>query len=60
MEIKATLTVKADTQAKGQEMIRAATKIINSLSYTDLLYLADIAVKKPNFVQRAKPFVNML
>lgn len=60
MEVKATITVKADTEAKGQEAIKAAVKIISSLPHNDLIYLADLAAKKPNFVQRAKPYVHLL
>ncbi|MGQ0829873.1 MAG: hypothetical protein ACT4ON_15920 [Bacteroidota bacterium] len=60
MEVRATLTVKADTEAKGQEKINAAAKIINSLPHNDLIYLADLAVKNQNFVQKAKPFVHLL
>lgn len=58
--VSGTITVQADSQQKGQEAIVAASKIINAIPHDDLIYLADLAVKKPNFVQKAKPYVSYL
>lgn len=60
MEVKATIKVNTDTESKGQEAIKAAAKIINSLPHDDLIYLAELAAKKPDFVKRAKPYVHLL
>lgn len=53
-------TVTAATDAKCLEALHAAQAIIKALPHEDLLYLADLAKKKPNFVQAAKPYVKYL
>jgi len=60
MEKTYNLKVTADTEQKCLEKIMAASDIIKSLPHDDLMLLADIAKKKPNFVQKAKPYMNML
>ncbi len=60
MEVSAQIKINAETQQKGQEKIMAAIKIIKALPHEDLLHLAQIAEKKPNFVQKAKPFEHLL
>ncbi len=50
-------TVTADTDAKCTEKLTAAKVIIELLPHDDLLYLADLVKKKPNFVKKAKPYV---
>ncbi|OFY84126.1 MAG: hypothetical protein A3F72_19805 [Bacteroidetes bacterium RIFCSPLOWO2_12_FULL_35_15] len=55
-----TFTVTADTDLKCTEKLQAASDIIKSLPHDDLIYLAGLAKKKPNFVQKAKPYVHLL
>lgn len=56
--IKLPLEVKTD--AEYNSSLKAAQKIIKSIPHEDLIYLADLAEKKPNFVKSAKPYVHML
>lgn len=60
MEKTYSLKITADTEGKCLEKITAASDLIKALPHDDLVYLADLAKKKPNFVQKAKPYVNML
>lgn len=53
-------TITAADEAKCREAMQAASDLVKSLSHADLLFIADLAKKKPQFVQKAKPYVNML
>lgn len=53
-------TVTADTDEKCTEKLIAAQDILKALPHDDLIYLADLAKKKPNFVKAAKPYVKYL
>lgn len=53
-------TVTAATEVMCLEALKAAQDIIKALPHADLIYLADLAKKKPNFVQKAKPYVKHL
>lgn len=53
-------TVTADTDQKCTEKLVAAQDILKAIPHDDLIFLASLAKKKPNFVQAAKPYVKYL
>lgn len=60
MEKNYNFKVTADTEQKCLEKVTAASDIIKALPHDDLIYLADLAKKKPNFVKKAKPYSHLL
>ncbi|MDO9186933.1 MAG: hypothetical protein Q7W13_13045 [Bacteroidia bacterium] len=53
-------TVNAATEAKCTEALTALQTLVTKLPHDDLVYLADLASKKPNFVPQAKPYIKYL
>lgn len=58
--ITVNFTVTAGTDEKCRQALQALKDIVTSVPHDDLLYMADLAKKKPNFVQKAKPYVKYL
>ena len=55
-----TISITRENEKQCPEAAQAAVDIIKALPHDDLLYLADLAKKKPNFVKKAKPYVSYL
>lgn len=55
-----TFTVNAASEEKCVEALKALSTLVTKLPHDDLVFLADLASKKPNFVSKAKPYVKHL
>lgn len=53
-------TVNAASDEKCAEALKALQTLVTKLPHDDLLYLANISAKTPNFVQQAKPYMKYL
>ncbi|GEM_PF-6602283 len=53
-------TVTAATDEKCLEALKALQTLVTKLPHDDLIYLADLAAKKPNFLPQAKPYIKYL
>jgi len=45
---------------KCREAMQAASDLVKSLPHEDLVYIAELAKRKPNFVSKAKPYEKFL
>lgn len=53
-------TVGAASDEECLEALKALETLVKNLPHDDLVYLADLASRKPNFVSKAKPYVKYL
>lgn len=54
------LKLEAANQPESVRKMKAITDILKSLKVEDLEYVADMSKKKPNWVEKAKPYAKFL
>ena len=52
--------ITGDDEKKCLEAASAANDIVKAIPHADLLYLANVAKKEPNFVTKAKPYMKIV
>lgn len=57
---KIAITVTKETDLQCNQAVQAAVDLIKHLPHNDLIYIADLAKRKPNFVTKAKPYEKFL
>jgi hypothetical protein len=60
MEFTFTVKIDAPTIEKAKEALQAMIDLKKSLQHEDLIYLANLAKRKPSFVKKAKPYESYL